>query len=195
MAQAAKPPAKQEAAPAPAPAPAKRGKLLLIVVLVAVLALLLSVLVVVALLLMKKSNSGHETAAQSPAVQEVVIPSAVDLSKPPVFAPLDPFTVNLQNEDQDDGHYLQAVIALRVTDPHTADALKGWMPEIRHRIIMLMSAKRPTDIQNTQGREALASEIQVQLNTMLGVPPPPQGTQALVTGPIQGVLFNSFIIQ
>lgn len=195
MAQAAKTPAKQEAAAA-APAPAKRsGKMLLIIVLLVLVLLLVAALGIAALLIMKKSggSGGHETAP--PPVQEATT-SAVDLNKPPVFAPLDPFTVNLIGEDSDDSHYLQTVIAIRVSDQHTADALKGWMPEIRHRVNMILSSKRPADIQDATGREALASEIQAQLNTMLGAPPPPSSEiRTLATGPIQAVLFNSFIIQ
>jgi flagellar FliL protein len=191
MAQTAKPPAKPDAAAA---APARRGgKLLLIVVLIAVFVLLIAVLGVAALLALKKSSGGHEAAAPPPVPEAS---SLVNLDKPPVFAPLDPFTVDLRGEDDEGSHYLQTVMSLRVADQRTADALKGWMPEIRHRINMLISSKRPEDIQNTAGREALAGEIQAQINAMLGVPPPPPpGAQPLIQPPIQAVLFSSFIIQ
>ena len=194
MAQPAKTPAKQEAAAA-APAPARRsGKMLLIIGLIVLGLFLIMVLGIAALLIMKKggASAGHEAAP--PPAQEAA--SVVDLGKPPVFAPLDPFTVNLIGEDSDDSRYLQTVIAVRVADQRTADALKGWMPEIRHRVNMILSSKRPADIQDARGREALASEIQAQLNAMLGVPPPPSPEiHSLPPGPIQAVLFNSFIVQ
>ncbi|MDR2093570.1 MAG: flagellar basal body-associated FliL family protein [Azoarcus sp.] len=190
MAQAAKPPAKQDVAAA-TPAPKRSTKLLLIIVLVAVFVLLIAALGVVTLIALKKNSGKHEAAAPPP-VPEV---SIFNLDKPPVFAQIDPFTVDLRGENGEDSHYLQTVIALRVADQRTADALKGWMPEIRHRINMIISSKRPEDIQSSASREALATEIQAQINTTLGVPPPPPGSQALVQPPIQAVLFNSFIIQ
>ena len=185
MAQAAKAPAKPET---PQPAPARRsGKLLLFVLLIAVLILILAVMGVAALLLLKKGG-GHDAAPENPAPVQVV--TSVDLNKPPIFAALDPFTVNLSDKGGDEGRYLQTVIVLRVADQRTADALKGWMPESRHRINMLLSSKPPAEVQDAQGREALAGDIQAQLNTLLGAPPA-SGAQ----GPIQAVLFNSFIIQ
>ncbi|MDR1424885.1 MAG: flagellar basal body-associated FliL family protein [Azoarcus sp.] len=197
---ATKTPAKPEttAAEAAPPKPRRGGKVLLIIVLILVTVLLLAVLGISALLLLRKSggNSGHDAAAELAAAQQVVVqPPTVDLTKPPVFAPLDPFTVNLRSAEGEDSHYLQAVIALRVADQATAEALKGWMPEIRHRINMLMSAKLASEVQDIKGREALAQEIHDQLNTLLGVPPPPPDTQSLAVGPIRAVLFSSFIVQ
>ncbi|MDR2259563.1 MAG: flagellar basal body-associated FliL family protein [Azoarcus sp.] len=187
MAQAAKAPAKPETPAAP---PRRSGKLLLIILLIALLILILAVMGVVALLLLKKGGSagGHDVASENAAPVPVI--TVVDLNKPPVFAMLDPFTVNLSGKDGDEGRYLQAVIALRVADQGTADALKGWMPEIRHSIIMLLSSKLPSEVQDAQGRETLAGEIQAQINTRLGAPPP-----SGAPGPVQAVLFNSFIIQ
>jgi len=195
---ATKTPAKPETAAAEAAPPLKRGgKMLLIVVLILVAALLLAVIGIGTLLLLRKGgNTSHDAAAElAPPQQVVVQPPTVDLAKPPVFAPLDPFTVNLRSAEGEDNRYLQAVIALRVADQSTAEALKGWMPEIRHRINMLMSAKLASEVQDTKGREALAREIHDQLNTLLGAPPPPPDTQSLVVGPIRAVLFNSFIVQ
>jgi flagellar FliL protein len=187
MAQAAKAPAKPET---PAAAPRRSGKLLLIILLIAVLIFTLAVMGVVALLLLKKggNSGGHDAAPESAAPVPAV--TMVDLNKPPVFAVLDPFTVNLSGKDGDEGRYLQTVIALRVADQRTADAFKGWMPEIRHRINMLLSSKLPSEVQDAQGRETLAGEIQAQLNTLLGAPP-----SSGAAGPVQAVLFNSFIIQ
>ncbi|MDR0702254.1 MAG: flagellar basal body-associated FliL family protein [Azoarcus sp.] len=189
MAQAA-PPAKQDAAAA-TPAPKRSAKLLLIIVLVAVFVLLIAVLGVAALMVMKKNSGKHDTATPPPIPEA----SVFNLNKPPVFAQIDPFTVDLRGENGEESHYLQTVIALRVADQHTADALKGWMPEIRHRINIILSSKRPEDIQSSASREALANEIQEQVNTLLGAPPPPPGSLLTAQPPIQAVLFNSFIIQ
>jgi flagellar FliL protein len=203
MATAAKPPAKQESASAPesSPPPRRGGKLLLIVVLTLLLLLILVAAGIVVLLLAKKGSSHGDEARVEASMSVPASPStAVDLSKPPIFAPLDPFTVNLRAEHGEDDRYLQAVIALRVPDQKTADAMKGFMPEIRHRINMLLSSKLPSEVQDIKGREMLANEIQTQLNTLLGFPPPPPEPpdsqfRPSSQGPIQAVLFNSFIIQ
>ncbi len=78
----------------------------------------------------------------------------VDLTKPPTFVPLDAFTVNLR---RDEGyHYLQVVAVLRVADATMDATLKAFMPEIRHRINLLLSSKLPSEIATIEGRQALA---------------------------------------
>lgn len=187
----AKAPAKPEA-PAGDAQPKKGGKLLMIIIIVVLLLLVIVAGAIGALILMKK---GGGDAADKEHTEASAAPSgAIDLSKPPVFAALDPFTVNLRPEGGD--RYLQAVIALRVADQKTADALKGFMPEIRHRINLLLSSKLPSEVQTIEGREALALEILDQVNESLGFPPPAPGRRAPAgTPPVQSVLFNSFIIQ
>lgn len=188
----AKAPAKPEAPEGDAP-PKKGGKMLMIIIIAVVVLLIIVAGAIGALVLMKKG--GGDTEGKASAEAPAAAPStAVDLSKPPVFAALDAFTVNLRREEGD--HYLQAVIALRVADQKTADALKGFMPEIRHRINLLLSSKLPSEVQTTEGRETLAMEILDSVNESLGFPPPPPGTRVLTAAPpVQSVLFNSFIIQ
>ncbi|ATE59421.1 flagellar basal body-associated FliL family protein [Thauera sinica] len=183
----AKAPAKPEAATEAAPR--KKGKLLLIIIIV-LLVLFVAAAGVVVLLLLKKDKGGGDHAD----AQETAPHSTIDLSKPPAFVPLDPFTVNLRRDEGD--HYLQAVIVLRVGDPKLAESLKAFMPEIRHRINLLLSSKLPSELADTVGREALAEGIATQVNEALGFP---AGTDSRgrtrSNGPVQAVLFNSFIIQ
>ncbi|MGE0012375.1 MAG: flagellar basal body-associated protein FliL [Azoarcus sp.] len=186
----AKAPNKPEAPAGDAP-PKKSGKMLMIIIIVVVVLLIVVAGAIGALILLKKG--GGEAADHADAPAAVAPSTAVDLSHPPVFAELDAFTVNLRREEGD--HYLQAILALRVTDQKTADALKGFMPEIRHRINLLLSSKLPSEVQTIEGREALALEILDQVNSALGFPPPPPGQRSAVATPVQAVLFNSFIIQ
>jgi flagellar FliL protein len=191
----------------PAPVPAKRsGKLLLIILLIAVLILLIAVVGIGVLLVMKKGSGASASSSSEAPVESVAPPpphvqvpavTAIDINKPPIFAPLEPFTVNLRTSEDEDKHYLQADIALRVSDVKTADSLKGWMPEIRNRINLILTSKSLQDIQNDQGQERLQSEILIGLNAMFGIPPPPHEVPQAQGpyGPIQGVLFNSFIVQ
>ena len=193
----------------PAAPPTKRsGKLLLIILLIAVLLLILAVVGVGALMMMKKGAGGNagggnaSASAPAPPPPAATPPaptftSAIDLNNPPVFVQLEPFTVNLRAREDEDSHYLQTDIVLRVTDQKTADALKGWMPEIRNRINLILTSKSLSDMQNDMSHQQVQNEILRGLNTMFGVPlPPPEvpATQAPL-GPIQGVLFVSFIVQ
>lgn len=168
-------------------APKKKSKLLLVLIIV----LLLVALLIGGLLGWRwwivKSKGGGEHSTDAPPVR-------VDLPKPPTFVELDPFTVNLHRDEGD--HYLQVVIALRVADPKLGDGLKGFMPEIRHRINMLLSSKLPSEVTTIEGRELLALNIMDETNAALGYPPTPDSSGRLTSnGPVQAVLFNSFIIQ
>jgi len=176
--------------------------LLLIILLAMVLILIIVVAVFVVLVVSKKNTGGNASASQHaiplPVVSAPVarIPT-VDISKPPIFVQLEPFTVNLRAKEGEDSHYLQTDIALRVNDSKTADALKGWMPEIRNRVNLILSSKSISDVQGDLSHENVQSEILRGLNAMFGIPPPPpevpQAHGSL--GPIQGVLFISFIVQ
>lgn len=192
MAKAPTPPA-ADGAGAP-----KKSKKLLIIVLVLVVVLLLAGIGVVTLLLLKKGGGHEEAAAPAPAPAEVIAapPGAVDLTKPPTFVPLDPFVVNLAAGEGD--RLLQVVIALRVIDAQTGEGLKGFMPEIRHRINLILRGKLPSELGTPEGQEALAVEIAEDINEILGFPPNRGGARpigAVPSVPIQAVLFNSIIIQ
>lgn len=101
-------------------------------------------------------DKGAETAEQQAKPQP---------PKPPVFVPLDAFTVNLSPEQGD--QYLQVAATLKVLDPSAADAVKQYMPELRHKVLVLLSTKKASDIATGQGRERLAEEIRQTANNVL----------------------------
>lgn len=92
----------------------------------------------------------------------------------PVFVNMDAFTVNLHPEVSD--QYLQVVASLKVLNETASEAIKLHMPEIRHRILMLLSSKKASDINTMPGRQRLAEEMRYESNTVLwkaaGVTPP-----------------------
>ena len=106
-------------------------------------------------------------------------------SKPATFVPLEPFTVNLQQEDG--AQYLQVGLTLKITDAAYSDAIKLNMPEIRNRILLLLSSKKPSQINTLEGKQALAAEVQQESAQALGASVP--------AGGIASVLFTSFVIQ
>lgn len=75
--------------------------------------------------------------------------------KPPVFAPLDLFTVNLADGD----HYLQVEVKVKVKEAKAAEELKPYMPGIQHDVLLLLSSKTAEDLRTTEGKEATANEI------------------------------------
>jgi flagellar FliL protein len=78
-------------------------------------------------------------------------------SEPAIFLPLEQFTVNLQPEDGQ--QFLQTAMTLRVSDQDVADAIKTQMPEVRSRILLLLSSKKPSEVTSTEGKNRLIEEI------------------------------------
>lgn len=85
--------------------------------------------------------------------------------RPPVFVPLENFTVNLVPDGGE--QYLQVAVTLKVLDSHAGDAAKQYMPEVRHRILLLLSGKKAGDINTADGRERLSEEVRMTANNIL----------------------------
>lgn len=146
MAKAAKPaPAETEAAAKP-----KSKKLLLAIIGV--------------LLLGALGGAGwYFTMGRKPAVAE---PKAV-VEEPPTFLVLDSFTVNLQHEESD--QFLQIGITLKVSSNEMADKIRQRLPEVRSRLLFLLSSKRPSELMPIEGKQKLAREIVMATNSIIGV--------------------------
>jgi len=123
---------------------------------------------------------------------------------PPSFHKFDkPFTVKLQTEQQE--AYLQTEVQLRVLDPGVLEMLKQYDPELKHRIMLILLAKKASDLGTAQGVQKLSNEIRETVNNTLEPPAAKKGrdkTEAKEPGdvaapdaPVQAVLFTSFIIQ
>lgn len=180
--------------------PKKKVKAKLLIIVGIALVLLLGGGTAFVLLLKKNAAGGHAEAKAHPA-------------KPPMFVNLEPFTVNLQAENGE--QYLQTVVTLKIAEKEVEEQITVYMPELRHRILLLLSGKKASEISGPEEREKLSDEIRRQVNIVLyaasGHKPPvrtparPIGkVAAIVTAPahaaspedpIQGVLFTSFIVQ
>ena len=87
-------------------------------------------------------------------------------------------------------------MVLRISDAKLGETLKLYMPELRHRVNLILSSKRPSDLTNIEGREQLAEEFKIEANDILRYPPPKKKRRRPEDdGPIIAVLFNSLIIQ
>ena len=78
-------------------------------------------------------------------------------ARPPVFMNLEPFTVNLLEEDGE--HYLQTSVVYQVADEKVVETMKQYLPVIRNRILLLLSSKRPSDLSTAAGKAKLVDEL------------------------------------
>jgi flagellar FliL protein len=105
--------------------------------------------------------------------------------QPPVFVTLDTFTVNLRSEG--DEQHLQTNLTLKVNDAAAADLIKLHMPEVRNRIVLLLSSKAASEILAAEGKKKLAADLVAEIKQ----PFSEGGSEQR----IQSVLFTSFVIQ
>jgi flagellar protein FliL len=105
--------------------------------------------------------------------------------KPPVFHTLEPFTVNLAEENGD--HYLQVSVVYQVADDKAVDQVKVYLPVIRNRILLLLSAKRPSELQSAEGKQKLVDELVGAARASIPGTQPERG--------ITGAFLGAFVIQ
>lgn len=106
-------------------------------------------------------------------------------AEPPVFLPIEPFTVNLQPETGE--QYLQIQFTLQVPNLAQVELIKLNMPRVRSRLLLLLSAKRASELITVEGKRQLSNEIITQVNQPFADKAPSQQ--------VSDVLYTSFIIQ
>jgi flagellar FliL protein len=104
---------------------------------------------------------------------------------PPVFVTLEAFTVNLQPDP--DEKFLQLEISLQVANPEQEELLKGQMPAVRSRLLMLLTSKTASEISTSEGKQKLSEEIVAEVKKPFSKGAKPQE--------VTGVFFTSFVIQ
>jgi flagellar FliL protein len=169
--KSAKPAAKGAEA---AEAPKKSKKMLIIVILLGVLLLVVAGGAGAYFMLAGKSKAAPEEHA-----------AATESSKAPVFVNIEPYVVNLQQENGD--QFLQASITLQVGDEGTAEAIKTFMPLVRSRLLIALSSKKASELLTVDGKKKLTEEIISTLNQ----PFTPNGKSQQVND----VFYTSFVIQ
>ena len=166
MSKAPAKPAEEGAVPA-------KSKKKLIVIVVAALVLLGGIGGGAFFFLSKKKAAGKEKEHKE------------EVAKAPVFLPLEPFVVNLQSEAGD--KYLQVQMTLQVPDDAQVSLIKDNVPQVRSRLLMLLSSKDASEILTQEGKDKLIEEIIEQVN----LPFVPKGEPQKVSG----VFFTSFVVQ
>lgn len=178
---------------APPPAPAgdppspkkKRGKL--IVVIVAALVLVIGVAGAAVLLLGKNHDAEDAEASADDKPRKKKGDKAAHR---PAYLSLEPFTVNLVSEGVD--QYLQLALTLDMEEETMVEQAKVYTPKLRNDIMLMLSAKKPSEIISREGKAALALELKNQIN---GILDPESKGKKDAAGPVKEVLFTSLIIQ
>jgi flagellar protein FliL len=129
---------------------------------------------------------------------------------PPIFLPIDQFTTNLNPEGGE--QFLQAAFTLRVTDLEVVEAVKLRLPDVRNRILLLLSSKKAAELATVEGKQKLSVEIAQVTNEAIAPSFPmaapakkaadsKKGADAKAAEPaksghmVTGVLITNFIIQ
>jgi flagellar FliL protein len=143
------------------------------------------VIVVVAIIVFKMMSSSHaEKPVEPTEAEQKVEPEKmkdVKVLSGPQFN-LDPFVVNLI----DDGRgprYLKVEIKFELEAEGVRDEIETRISQVRDELLILLSSKRQTDIESTDGKRILKDEIFTRVNKIL------------VTGRIKRVFFTEFVIQ
>ncbi len=110
--------------------------------------------IAIALLLLGAAGGGAWYAMRPAPASDAAKGAA---AKAPVFLNLEPFTVNLLEENGD--HYLQVGIVYQMSDDKAVDAAKVYMPVLRNRVLLLLSSKRPSDLGTLDGKNKLVGEL------------------------------------
>ncbi|OZI18433.1 flagellar basal body protein FliL [Bordetella genomosp. 9] len=128
--------------------------------------------------------------AQQPAVGAspttfVAPPQTPQAVPAPIFIPITPFTVTLQSADRE--RIVHVAMTLRVADEQSRQRIEKYMPEVRSRVLMLLSAQTPESVQTPQGKVDLASALLKAINKPFT--PLPDGQY------VTDVLFTEFVVQ
>lgn len=126
----------------------------------------------------REASDGPSVAEQRVDPTKVKDPSSLI---GPAYS-LEPFIVNLI----DDGRgprYLKVEIKFELEAEDVRPELEGRLSQIRDELLMLLSSKRFTDVETSDGKRILKDEIFTRVN------------KVLVTGRIKRVYFTEFVIQ
>ncbi len=145
----------------------KKSKKKLILIVALVLLLLIGGGGAAWFFLHRSADASHDTEAGVAADAEGKHKKSEPML-PPVFVALDPFTVNLQENRQ----FLQASFNLQFATAAEAANLKNYLPQIRSRLLLLLSGKTAEQIATLEGKNQLTKEILDLVNEPLapGVP-------------------------
>ena len=95
--------------------------------------------------------------------------------------------MNLVNKDNDLDRVLYAGFTLRLPDEDTSQRINDYLPEVRSRLLLLLSRQDADQLASEQGKQALVEQIKQVL-----APPLVQGQPRQT---VNDVLFTAFILR
>lgn len=189
-------------------APAKGGSKKKLFIIIGAVALLLVLGGGAALFMMSKQAASDEEGGEAHAEVEKPKAKEKEPGAPPTFVPLDIFTVNLADTQQD--RYLQVGMQLELSDPAAAEQIKAYMPAIRNAVLLILSRKSSEELLTAEGKAQLASELRAGAARAMGLdiededaeeadaqaaPKKKKKKKAHDDNPIVAVHYANFIIQ
>jgi flagellar FliL protein len=103
----------------------------------------------------------------------------------PIFVALEPFTVNLQPNGR--SRFLHVAVTLKTTDAKSQSRITQYLPEVRSRVLTVLSNREADSLLTTDEKAQLTGEIMTALNQPFVPNLPPQK--------ISGVMFTTFMLQ
>lgn len=103
----------------------------------------------------------------------------------PIFVALEPMTVNLQPGGRN--RFLHVAVTLKMTDSKSQAQVAQYLPEVRSRVLTVLSNRAAESLGTTEERVLLSDEIIAALNQPFAPNLPPQK--------IADVLFTTFMLQ
>lgn len=103
----------------------------------------------------------------------------------PIFVALEPMTVNLQPNGR--SRFLHVAVTLKMSEPKSQGQVTQYLPEVRSRVLTVLSNRAADSLLTTEEKNLLADEIMGALNQPFAANlPPPK---------IASVMFTTFMLQ
>lgn len=112
-------------------------------------------------------------------------PAATPLPAAPLFVALEPMTVNLQPGGR--SRFLHAAVTLKVPDAKSQALVTQYLPEVRSRLLTVLSNRASDALITPEEKAKLAAEIMAALNQPL--------VANLPSLKISSVMFTTFMLQ
>ena len=103
----------------------------------------------------------------------------------PIFIAMDPFTVNLRQDDRN--RFLHIAMTVKVLDSKTQTQLTEYLPEARSRVLTVLANRQLDSLNTAENKKQLSTEILNRLSQPF--------TPAQPKLRIADVLFTTFIVQ
>lgn len=103
----------------------------------------------------------------------------------PIFVALEPFTVNLQPNGR--SRFLHIGLTLKVADAASQGQITQYLPEVRSRILTVLSNRQDDSLVTAEQKAKLSSELLLALKQPFAPDLPP--------AKMSSVMFTTFILQ